>query len=371
MVRESAVEYLLEFTENKGQSRSPTHFHYTMNETLTQLNAYLIEAERIPVAILSIVITMVVGMITGPLRGNANPFFWQFYDLFFGTLGDRLDKPQRPRGDLIFRGFILTVFGVVMAFMIGRVVQRLTLGLHDHGATEVFFLCLSFTSGSVWFVLLRLYFAMDKQGSAKGAFYGLSRSTRFNLNSTDDFGITRAGMGFAAVSFDKGMVAPVLWYLVGGIPVLAVYNLLCMLVWRFGKCGHTTGFGVIPLALEKLMGFIPAYLTGFLFAAASALTPTARLTQSLLAWWAVKNKAPYEQGGPMLAALAWPLGIMIGGPVRDLSGFQLKNVWVGPEKATARLDHRHLRRGIYINFMAHLLFLASLGGAYFFSGRLF
>lgn len=342
-----------------------------MNETLTQLNALLIDPERIPVVILSIVITMVVGMVTGPLRGNAYPFFWQFTDLLFGALGDRLDKTGRKRGALIFRGFLISAFAILIAFMGGRLAAQVAEGQNDYGLTEMLFLSLCLTSGSVWFVLLRLYFAMEKQGSAQGAFFGLARSARLNLNSTDDFGITRAGMGFAAASFDKGLVAPAFWYLIGGLPILAVYSVVSALAWRFGKCGHTSGFGTVPLELEKLMGFVPSYLTGFLFAAASAMTPTARLSQSLLAWWAVKNKAPYEQGGTALTALAWPLEIMIGGPVQDLSGTVLKNSWVGPEKASARLDHKHLRRGIYINFMAHLLFLASLGGAYFFSGRMF
>lgn len=342
-----------------------------MNETLTQLNVLLIDPDRIPVVILSIVITMVVGMVTGPLRGNAYPFFWQFYDGVFGRFGDRLDKAGRNRGALIFRGFLMSAFALLIAFMMGRLAVQVGEGFKDYGAVEILFLTLSFTSGSVWFVLLRLYFAMEQQGSAQGAFYGLSRSTRLNLNSTDDFGITRAGMGFAAVSFDKEMVAPVFWYLIGGLPILAVYSVLSAFAWRFGKCGHTSGFGTVPLELEKLMGFIPSYLSGFLFAAAAAMTPTARLSQSLRAWWAVKNKAPYEQGGAALTALAWPLEIMIGGPVQDLSGTVLKNSWVGPEKASARLDHKHLRRGIYINFMAHLLFLAALGGAYFFSGKMF
>ncbi len=342
-----------------------------MNETLTQLNALLIDPGRIPVAILSIVITMVVGMVTGPMRGNAYPFFWFLHDVIFGGLGDRLDKPQRRRGDLIFRGFLLTAFAILISFTGGRLAVLAGEGGQDYGTIEIFFLALSLTTGSVWFVLLRLYFAMEQQGSAQGAFYGLSRSTRLNLNSTDDFGITRAGMGFAAVSFDKGMVAPVFWYLIGGLPILAVYTALSAFAWRFGKCGHTSGFGTVPLELEKLMGFIPSYLSGYLFAAAAAMTPTARISQSLRAWWAVKNKAPYEQGGPALSALAWPLEIMIGGPVQDLSGTVLKNAWVGPEKASARLDHKHLRRGIYIHFMANLLFLAVLGGAYFFSGRMF
>lgn len=342
-----------------------------MNEYLIQLNALFIVPERIPVVMIAVLITMVAGMITGPLRGNAYPFLWIFFDLIWGRAGDRLNKPGRPHGDLVFRGFLFAAFGIAFAFILGRGIADMAAEFPSGGATEIAFVTLALTSGSVWFVLLRLYFAMEKDGSTQGAFYGLSRSTRFNLTSTDDFGIVRAGVGFAGVSFDKGLVAPAFWYLIGGLPILAVYSLLSAFAWRFGQCGHTQGFGSVALALEKLMGFVPALLSGFLLAAAAAMTPTARLSKILPAWWAVKHKATYAQGGPAMTALAWPLEVMIGGPVQDFAGTTLPNGWVGPEGATARLDHKHLRRAIYVHFMGCLLFLATLGGAYIASGRLF
>lgn len=320
---------------------------------------------------LAILITMVVGMVAGPFRGNANPFFWIFYDLLWGKAGDRLNRAGRSRGDLIFRGFLFTVFGVVFAFFIGRGVADMGESLRDGSTMEVVFVTLCLTSGTVWFILLRLYFAMEKDGSSKGAYFGISRSTRFNLNSTDDFGIVRAGIGYAGNSFDKGLVAPAFWYMLGGVPVLAVYSIISAFSWRFGRCGHTNGFGSVMLALEKLMGLVPAYLSGFLLAAAAAMTPTARMSKILSAWWSVKHRATYEQGGPVLTALAWPLDVMIGGPVQDLSGDKIPNGWVGPEGATAQLEHVHLRRAIYMHFMGCLLFLAVLGGAYLSSGAFF
>lgn len=342
-----------------------------MNEYLTQLNALLIVPDRIPVVMFSVIISMVAGMIAGPIRGNANPFLWIFYELVWARAGERMDKPGRPRGDLVFRGFLFAAFGVVFAFILGRGAGDMAAAYADGGVTEIAFVTLALTSGAVWFILLRLYFAMEQAGSAKGAYYGLSRSTRLNLTSTDDFGIVRAGVGFAGVSFDKGLVAPAFWYMIGGLPILAVYSLLSAFAWRFGKCGHTAGFGTVALALEKLMGFVPAQLAGVLLAAATAITPTAQPGKILPAWRSARNKATYEQGGPALAALAWPLEVMIGGPVQDVSGAMLQNGWVGPEGVSARLDHKHLRRAIYVHFMACLLFLAVLGGAYIASGRLF
>lgn len=340
-----------------------------MNEVLVQLNVSIINPDRIPVAVLAVILSMVVGLAAGPFRGNANPFMWSFFDILWGRAGDRLDKKGRSRGDLIFRGFVFTVFGLAFSLFIGNGFLEVSRSMQDFGILEILFLTVCISTGAVWTTLLRLCIVMEKKGKFEGAFFSLSRSTRYNLNSTDQYGIVRAGVGFAGVSFDKGLVAPVFWYLIGGAPVLAAYSLLSAFVWRFGRCGHVKGFGETILAMEKLMGFVPSYLSGFLLAAASAVSPKARTMRILGAWWAVKNKASYEQGGPVLTAIAWPMDVMIGGPVQDLVGVQLKNDWIGPEGASARLDHGYLKRVAYVHFAGCLLFLATLGGAYIFSGR--
>lgn len=342
-----------------------------MKEIYTQLHAQIMDADRIPFAIAALFLTIAMGMISGPIRGNANPFIWQIYDGLFGFLGDRMDNTSRQKGDLVFRGFLLTCLACVSSFLLGKYLLS-ALGFYiDKALIELVFVSICISSGAIWFVVLRLYFALQNNGSARGAFYGLSRSSRIDLNSTDDFGITRTGLCFLAVSFDKGLVAPLFWYLVGGIPVLSLYTCLAAMAWRFGKCGFTKGFGSVPLALERLMGMIPSLLAGVLFTAASSFTPTARFHKSLLSWWAVHDKAPYEQGGIPVSAIAWPLHISLGGPVQDLSGSTLKNLWVGPSGATAQLNSKHLQRGLYINIIAHLLFLAALSAAYVYSGHFF
>ena len=76
-----------------------------MFESFSQLHTYVFDAERIPVLIVAMLVTVIVGMITGPVRGNANPFIWQILDVFLGGIGDRMNRKHRKKGDLIFRGF--------------------------------------------------------------------------------------------------------------------------------------------------------------------------------------------------------------------------------------------------------------------------
>ncbi len=337
-----------------------------MFKSLLEIHGSIMDAERIPYLIIAILATIVIGMIIGPVAGNANSLFYGLFDILFGKMGDRMDRLNRSKSDLVFRGFLFSSFIMFFSLVLASCSEIIKSHIY-----EILVIASCLTSGTVWYILLKLYFALKMQGKCEGAYYGLSRSSRVDLNSTDDFGITRVALGFSANSFDKGVVAPSIWYLIGGIPLLFVYCSISFVAWRFGKKGFSKGFGTIALALEKIVGFIPSLFAGFIFSAAAALTPTAKLHKALLSWWAKKGKAPYEQGGIVLSAIAWPLDISIGGPVQDISGSTLKGAWIGPEGATAQISYEHLKRGILINVYAHILFILALLTAYVYSGHFF
>ena len=335
-----------------------------MHEQYMQWHEYFMDAERIPYAIAAVLVAMIVGVITGPLAGNANPFMWLMIDKLVGGLGERLDRPARPMADLMFRGFFITALGLVIALAVGRGFELLSAAYPLYYASEAVLLALLLTSGSVWFALLRLYFALEKKEVGTGAYYAIARSEHKNLSVGDDLSITRCAMGYAARSYDKGLVAPVLWYLIGGLPVAVVYSVLTALTWRFGKDGFSKGFAAIPYALEKLMGFVPSLFSAAMLLIASLFSPTAKLHKGLASLSGMKNRASYEQGGFPLSVLAWSLNVSLGGAFQDLSGSAIKGAWVGPEKATARNDHKHLRRALIINVMAQFLFVVVLACAY-------
>ncbi len=342
-----------------------------MQDYLIQLQQHIMVPERIPYAVAAILLVSVLGFITGPVGYLGQPALFALHNILWGRMGDRLDKTLRPSGDLVFRGFLLTAFVLLLTYVLAQGVDIVVVTYPDYGILEVLALSLCLASGSVWAITFHIKSSLQKKVSHKNAFLSLSRSSRLDLNSTDDFGITRAVLGFLAISFDKGMVAPVFWYIFGGLPVLFVYSALSFLAWRFGKSGFTKGLGAVPLALEKLMGYIPSLLAGFIMTAASALTPTAKMHKSILAWWGAKDKAPYEEGGIAVSAMAWPLGIVIGGPVMDLTGSSLQRAWVGPPGATAQVDYNHIRRALYLSIVAHLLYVFILLCAYIYAEKMF
>lgn len=316
---------------------------------------------------LALVLAAVVGAVTGALRNNANPFFWNMTDGVFGSIGARLDRKERKAGDLIFRGFFLTILGIVFAWLLGNAAAKLARQNEFYGMTEMVLLSLVLTGGAVWHALLKLYRALKKKQVGKGAYYTIARSTRVDLSNADDFGITRAGMAYAARALDKGAAAPVFWYLLLGLPGAYIYAVLAAMAWRFGKDHFTKGFGKTPLALEQLMGFAPHILSGILMAAAGLFTPTGGMVRAF-AGLLKAGRAPYAEGGLPVTAMAYSLGVSLGGPAVDLDGSTMKRAWVGPDGATAQLDAGHLRRALYICLIAYLLLIASLCGAMLWAG---
>lgn len=342
-----------------------------MKEFFLNLPQTMYDPDRVYTAMTAIMLCAVIGMITGPMHGNTSPFLWKLVNGLFGGVGSRLDRTQRRAGDLMFRGFFLLVVALLTVFVVAEGAVKLAAGYPYKGLADVVLLSLSMTVGAVWFALLRLFFARRDNKVGKAAFSSIAISSRTDLSQTDLYGVTRASMALAARAFDKGVVGPVFWYLLAGLPGAYIYAALAAFSWRFGKDGFTKGFGSVPLALEKLAGFVPGALAGVIMALSGLFTPTGGMTRALRALGSPgKGRAKYEQGGWPVTAMAYVLNVSLGGPVTDLDGSSLRRDWVGPSNATAQLENGHLRRALYMSLIAHMLFLASLLGALFWGGKL-
>jgi len=342
-----------------------------MQDLIHNIYGHFFDPERIPVVMGAWLLAGIAGLITGPMHGQANPFLWLIFDKTFGKMGGRLDRKDRPSSDLFLRGFVITMLGVIAAFGIGLLAERLVFKVPYRGFMEIFLLALALTGGTVWFALMQLYFAMRDKKVSKGAYYTISQSTRTDLSGSDDYGITRTGMALAARSFDKGLVAPAFWFIVAGLPGAYLYAGLAFLAWRFGKDGFTAGFGRTALALEKLLGYVPHLVSGLIMALAGLFTPTGGMTRAFIGQMFGEGKAKYDEGGMPVTAMAFSLKVSLGGASVDLDGSAIKRAWSGPKDATARLENGHLRRAIYISLMAHLLFMSSLAGMLFWAGKIF
>lgn len=135
--------------------------------------------------------------------------------------------------------------------------------------------------------------------------------------------ITRAATESLAENASDGIVAPLLWGLVLGLPGIAAYKAINTLDSMIGhRTDRHAAFGWASARIDDLANLVPARLTGLLFALASA-RPRAALTCMIRD--ARRHRSP-NAGWPE-AAMAGALGIRLSGP-RIYAGKTTPEPWL-------------------------------------------
>ncbi len=125
----------------------------------------------------------------------------------------------------------------------------------------------------------------------------------------DQAGVARAAIESAAENFSDGVVAPVFWFLIGGLPGIAVYKAVNTADSMIGhRSERFAEFGWAAARLDDLMNWIPARLAGGLI----CLVGGGRAAMVVMFRDASLHKSP-SAGWPE-AATAASLELALAGP---------------------------------------------------------
>mgnify|MGYP001406338791 FL=1 len=134
--------------------------------------------------------------------------------------------------------------------------------------------------------------------------------------------VARSAIESAAENFSDGIVAPVFWFVIAGLPGLIIYKAINTADSMIGyKTATYIDFGWAAARLDDLVNWIPARLS----AAGIWLATGCKITWSTLAHDAKLHRSP-NAGWPE-AAMAHALGISLSGP-RSYSGKMQDFPWV-------------------------------------------
>ena len=163
----------------------------------------------------------------------------------------------------------------------------------------------------------------------------------------DGHGVCRAAIESCAENFADGVVAPVFWYLVAGLPGILVckaVNTLDSMIGHRDERHHA--FGRASARLDDIVNLVPARLSGLIVAAASATMRAADPQRSWRAMWrdARRHKSP-NAGWPE-AAFAGALGIAIAGP-RRYGGTKVNDAWMGDGRAECTVSDINTTLALY------------------------
>lgn len=159
-------------------------------------------------------------------------------------------------------------------------------------------------------------------------------------SALDESGVARAALESLAENTSDGIVAPIFWYALLGLPGIAVYKAINT---ADSMIGHRTErhlhFGWASAKLDDLVNLPCSRLTGLLFAAVAG--NRFRAVFDVMRRDAPKHQSP-NAGWPE-AALAAALQVRFGGP-RSYQGEMVDLPWMG--EGRTNLNREDIRRGL-------------------------
>ncbi|MGL4397505.1 MAG: adenosylcobinamide-phosphate synthase CbiB [Hyphomicrobium sp.] len=151
----------------------------------------------------------------------------------------------------------------------------------------------------------------------------------------DTAGVCRAAIESLAENFSDGVVAPLFWLVVGGLPGIFGYKAINTADSMIGhKTARHLAFGWAAARTDDLVN-LPASRLAALFLILAAVTDrdaSARVAVRAVARDAAKHRSP-NAGWPE-AAMAGALGLRLAGP-RSYSGVVVDDHWMGDGRGDA------------------------------------
>ncbi len=191
------------------------------------------------------------------------------------------------------------------------------------------------------------------RGDLAGAREAVSMIVGRDPEALDDAGVARAALESLGESSSDGVVAPLFWGVIFGLPGLAVYKIINTMDSMIGHLNpRYEAFGWAAARLDDLVNLIPARLTGLLFCIVSG-----RFRDSFIVMLRDAGKHRSPNAGWPEAALAGALSVRLSGP-RVYDNQVSREPWVN--EGAADPDAEALNRGLVIYLKAMAAFAVVL-----------
>ena len=277
-----------------------------------------------------------------------------------GFLERKLNRPRRHAMDRAMRGFVLLALIVGLAVAAGIGVEAVKRSFAYGWALELGLAWMLIAQRSLFEHVAAVAKGLKTKGLAGGR-ESVAMIVGRDVAKLDEHGVARAAVESCAENFGDGVVAPVFWYVLFGVPGLLVYKTVNTLDSMIGhKTPRYRAFGVTSARLDDLMNLIPARLSGLLFVLAAFFVPTANPFKSLLVMLRAAGKHRSPNAGWPEGAMAGALGLSLSGPRHYAEG-PVREPWIGKE-LRARATAQDIRRSLYMLAVGCFLNACLVGG---------
>lgn len=299
-----------------------------------------------------------VDIVVGDPRSRMHPV------VLVGNLISRLEKLLYHEADTdnkkMVKGALLAAFVLVFAYhMAYLLVQLSSQAGNPLLDTMVQALILSFTiSPRSLSEAGRELFQLLEDGNLEKARFKVGWIVGRDTDKLSPAEVTRATVETIAENTVDGVIAPLFFFAVGGVPLAVLYRAANTMDSMLGyKNDRYLFFGRVPARLDDILNYIPARICGVLFVLSAML-----LGFDYRAAWRIMlrdaRKHPSPNGGWAEASVAGALGIRLGG-YNSYFGKQHFRAYMGdPLK---ELQQGNIMECIRLMYSASILFLL---GAY-------
>ena len=289
------------------------------------------------------------------LRTIGHPVSWigRLIDALDRQLNRETDAAQKRRAAGIVAVVVVLAIVGTIAFLAERALLHLPLGILVAGLLASTLIA----QRSLHRHVADVARALEREGVEAGR-NAVAHIVGRDTASLDEAGIARAAIESLAENFSDGVVAPVFWMAIAGLPGAALYKAINT---ADSMIGHRTpryaAFGWAAARLDDLVNLPASRLSALLLIVAAALS---KKTSAGAAWRAVRRDAPRHRSpnaGYPEAAMAGALGLALAGP-RVYGGVRVEDAMMSDGRRAA--DAADIRRALALYRAADALLLALL-----------
>jgi adenosylcobinamide-phosphate synthase len=265
----------------------------------------------------------------------------------------QLNRASDTPGRRKIMGIAATAALLLGALLVGAFVQAMLLKLPGGGLWLAIAISSLIAQNSLYDHVAAVASGLETSG-AEGGRIAVSRIVGRDPEALDRAGISRAAIESLAENFSDGIVAPIFWAALLGLPGILAYKAINT---ADSMIGHRTPrhqqFGWAAARLDDLLNLIPARLSGLLLAASALFAPGANAGKALSAMWRDARKHRSPNAGWPEAAMAGALGLALNGP-RRYHNQLVMDAWMG-SGGTPYASANDIRRALRLYIIACLI----------------
>ena len=264
----------------------------------------------------------------------------------------RLNREERGVVTRRVRGVLVVVVLVGLATAAGVAIERLARAVPFGWFVELLLVMTLIAQNALYRHVKAVARALEDGGLDEGR-AAVAHIVGRNPASLDEHGVARGAIESCAENLSDGVVAPVFWYVLLGLPGLLAYKMINTLDSEIGhRSPRYREFGATAARLDDAINYLPARLTGLIVALAALFVPAANPLRALGAMLSDARKHRSLNAGWPEAAMAGALDLALAGP-RRYGEAVVKDAWMGDGRARA-MPH-DIRRSLYLFVVACLI----------------